>query len=140
MLLVKSVEILYVNGDYSEILAEISRPLDIRPVNNFVQEQEIQMAKEMVKGIEFCNRDGDSVLIGMTKDVQAAIGLPFQAFNDMGEQIATLSSELARSKKKILNLEKEKSTLSIRLNNICKLGFFKRLKFLFLKRLALNEN
>jgi hypothetical protein len=49
---------------------------------------------ETVKGQKFVNARGEAVVIGMSKAVQDAIGLPMEAFNKQGKEIHFLRDEI----------------------------------------------
>lgn len=48
---------------------------------------------ETVKGTKFTNARGEKVVIGMSKAVQDAIGLPMEAFSKQNQEITCLRNE-----------------------------------------------
>lgn len=65
-------------------------------------------------------RTGERYEIGMTKDVQDKIGLPFEAFDNMAQ-------DLAEKRDEINTLKKDKASLVREAKALQKLGFLDRL-------------
>jgi len=119
MICIKSIEVLEVEREHVE-MAHLTPPYqEVLPIGE--ESIEIKVLYEMVRGRRFINHDGKEVCIGMTKQVQDAIGLPFAVFENMEKKIGDL--QLARDTTKF-----KLDRLCCRLNNT---GFWGRLKWLF---------
>lgn len=126
MILVKDIEIEYVETekDLKQKIFEVKNnpsvnyksPIDNHkdPIDN--HKDSIEIYEELVCGRRFTNARGETVAIGMRKQVQQAIGLPFEAFENMNKTTSRINQQMKKQRKE---LEKIKS-----------LGFLKRLKFL----------
>lgn len=114
MKLVKSVEIIEVDEE-------------IKPVFHFDpvmvgDEQALmnqQIHEEIVRGRRFRNAKGYDVVIGITKEVQDTIGLPFEAFDTM-ERLVNDSLKMNESLRKRVNTA----------------SFWQRIKYLFSGKLS----
>lgn len=80
----------------------------------------IEVTEEMVKGETFCTANGDTICIGMTKEVQTAIGLPFNEFDSLRER-------LYQNHLRIMDAERERYNVERRINRFKNLGYWKRL-------------
>ena len=80
--------------------------------------------KEVIHGRIFNNARGEEVCIAMTREVQIAIGLPFEVFEDQGKKITNLSAEVGH-KNALLVLS------GLKLSMYEGATFFERLKYLF---------
>lgn len=78
--------------------------------------EEMKIETEIVRGRMFVNSRGERVCIGIKKNVQDLIGLPFEAFEAQ-------QALIAREQRRVFNLENE-------IKGIKALKFWKRLKFL----------
>ena len=98
MILVKNVEVskiandVYVTDFAPEILMQegIGSPIP-----------DTKISSEVVVGRLFMNADGKRIIIGMTKKVQDAIGLPFEAFESQTNTIAHLTTAYSREMKHV---------------------------------------
>lgn len=80
--------------------------------------------KESIHGRIFRNSRGEDICIGMTREVQITIGLPFEAFESQNKQIEDLSREVGRNRAQLV-------LSSLQLSIYEGAGFFQRLKYLF---------
>ncbi|NIU12591.1 MAG: hypothetical protein GWN76_00800 [candidate division Zixibacteria bacterium] len=79
---------------------------------------------ELVRGTTFINDRGQEITIGMTQEVQEAIGLPMDVFNSQTEQIDKLNHEVAQKVQEVKELKtalKDYRTMTV----------WGRVKFLF---------
>lgn len=115
MIVVKNIEIDTVKED--TILAYHFHPEELSSVP---PDREIRhdVTEEMIHGKRFINHRGEEFCIGMSEDVQKAIGLPFEAYED-------LTSSLKSCQSRYRNLQQ----------SIPK-TFWERLKFLFTGKLC----
>ncbi len=124
MLAIKSIKIVQIDGDRLEF-AQQQNIADVRvfDVNNKPCKMDVSEAYEAIKGKRFFNAQGKEFCIGMSKQVQDAIGLPFEVFDGMRQQ-RKINIE------KITRLYVETVDLKDQLNQHNKAGFWKRLKYL----------
>lgn len=52
-----------------------------------IGERELNLFRERIQGWRFTNSHGDEVYIGMSKEAQLAIGLPFEAFENLQKEL-----------------------------------------------------
>ena len=128
MILVKSIEIMEVSDNFVyEIYEKIGNP-HISYNERDSLEKELKLTREVIKGQRFINKRGESVYIGMTKEVQDILGLPFYVFKDLTNLNRNLQKQLD-------TLIKDKKDLELEIKNIENTGFLRRLKYLFTGKL-----
>lgn len=121
MICIKSIEVIEVERDDVEV-AHFRWPDGYFETGDYESSpMTADLTYEMVRGRVFRNANGQEVCIGMSKQVQDAIGLPFAVFENMEKKIGDL--QLARDTTKF-----KLDRLCCRLNNT---GFWGRLKWLF---------
>jgi len=106
--------------DKVEIFKFQNPEFDINPLEH----PQMQIHTEMIKGRRFVNAKGKQICIGMSKEVQELIGLPFEVFENLQKDI-----ENERALNKSLNeslLEHEQ------------MGFIDRMKYLKIYRKILK--
>ena len=128
MILVKSIEVMEVPNNFIyEMHAKIGDPyISYSERENL--EKELKLTREIIKGQKFINIKGQTVCIGMRKEVQDFIGLPFHVFSNLTD----FNRQLQKSLDRII---KEKGELEEKLKKINSYGFLQRLKYLFTKQL-----
>ena len=125
MILIKNIEVEVVSNDYVyEMYEKMGKPSISYGERDYL-EKELKMTKELIRGQRFINNRGETVCIGMTKQVQDTIGLSFQAF----ENLRRYNEELREHLRNMRNNEKTA------VNKIEHSGFLTRLKYLFTKQL-----
>jgi len=125
MILIKNIEVEVVSNDYVyEMYEKMGNPYVSYNERDHL-EKELKMTKELIRGERFINNRGETVCIGMTKQVQDTIGLSFQAF----ERLHRYNKEL---REHLQNVRKQEKTA---VNKIEHSGFLTRLKYLFTKQL-----
>ncbi len=116
MVCVKSIELVEV--DRNRIEFGSFPPLDVRShTGGILPVKDIDITREMIKGRVFRNSLGRKVCIGMRKEVQDALGLPFEAFDGLRDQV--------EQKNLIVN------DLLEQINVIKNMGFWGRFRCLF---------
>lgn len=85
-----------------------------------------EVKTEMVTGKVFVNNNGERICIGMTKQVQDLIGLPFSAFDNMAKRIDEDNAT-------IRNLNVSVSQYKSEIDKYKTARFIDRLKYLFTK-------
>jgi len=124
MICIKSIEVIEVERDDVEV-AHFRWPDGYFETGDYeCSPMTAELTYEMVRGRRFRNRDGKEVCMGMTKQVQDAVGLPFEAFEDMEKEIYSLNKERKRLKQEVGDLTRA----LMKLHNT---GFWGRLKWLF---------
>jgi hypothetical protein len=101
MLLVESIQVREVRGDHTQIntLMQEVRAFDpSAPVGQIIK-------TELVRGRRFVNAEGREFCIGMTKEVEEVLGLPFDIYEDMSSQIYQIGAVLRREEIKTQRLE-----------------------------------
>lgn len=106
MICVESVKIIKLDRSRVEILDEYDRKISIYDPTK--PKPEIRRIMETIYSRCFMNVDGQEVYIGMSKQVQEALGLPFDAFDSMSKRLRDnsdiinhLDGELASQKQTI---------------------------------------
>ena len=128
MILVKSIEIMEVSDNFVyEIYEKMGNP-HISYNERESLETKLKLTREIIKGQRFINKRGESVYIGMTKEVQDILGLPLHVFNDLTNFNRNLQ-------KRLDNVIKYKKDLELKIKNIENTGFLRRLKYLFTGKL-----
>ncbi|MFH1777587.1 MAG: hypothetical protein ABH952_08545 [Candidatus Omnitrophota bacterium] len=84
----------------------------------------IEITYEMIHGRTFVNANGEEFCIGLSEQAQTAIGLPFEAFENMSNEIEKLQIHIGDLRKKY-NIARDK------INQYETMGLWKRIKFLF---------
>ena len=128
MILVKSIEIMEVSDNFVyEIYEKMVNP-HISYNERESLETKLKLTREIIKGQRFINKRGESVYIGMIKEVQDILGLPFHVFND-------LTNFNRKLQKQLDTLIKDKKDLELKIKNFENIGFLRRLKYLFTSKL-----
>jgi len=119
MLLVKSIEVIEVNADICDLFHK-QQPSDTA----LPQVGTVHITKEMVSGKQFTNAQGQTICIGMSKQVQDAIGLPFEVLDNLNKALFDDNEAiLARDTK----IQRQKDRINFYVN----MSFWKKLKYLF---------
>jgi len=61
----------------------------------------VSVTTEMIHGRVFTNKRGEHVCIGLTKEVQDALGLPFDKFDDLRRRVTQLDLNVVRMKNEL---------------------------------------
>lgn len=120
MILVESVKVRLVRGDQTNIVTQ-------RPVVGVYDPSVIMEASvktEVVRGRRFVDASGEEFCIGMTKEVEATLKLPFDIYEDMSSQVCQIRAILLREEKKTYRLEN-------RLKAIKEMSFWERFSRVF---------
>ena len=104
MIVVTKIEILKTEKDYHEIMSDMnSNGLMMNPSNP----DELQLTIEMIRGRTFRNPvNNEFIVIGWTLDVQEALSIPFELFEQMDKQIVKLNDEINTIHKEINTIRK----------------------------------
>jgi len=163
MILIESIKIIKTERDFHEVY-QIANMNDMNyydPEFEVVPE-EMGITVEMVRGRRFVNCRREEVVIGMTKEVQDFIGLPMEAFENMGGcDLYQALEKYDKEKKEHMrdNKDNEKAfrqfskdmnnnldkvidrchNLIVERNRLHNMGFWYRLKFLFIGSKFLND-
>lgn len=125
MILIKDIEVVIVPNNYVyEMYEKMGKPSISYGERDYL-EKELKMTKELIRGERFINTRGETVYIGMTKQVQDTIGLSFRAFENLRRYNEELRAHLQDVRKQ------EKTAV----NKIKNSGFLTRLNYLFTKQL-----
>lgn len=119
------------NIDSREIVIHRADPIkSMRPfcVPDMLTGEDIIVKQEVIDGQTFFNSKGEKVVIGWREDIQEALGLPFKAFEDMNRDNERLHRE-------IWDLEKTIKVYMDRHTEVLESSFWKRLKFLFTRKI-----
>ncbi len=128
MILIKDIEVVIVPNNYVyEMYEKMGKPSISYGERDYL-EKELKMTKELIRGERFINTRGETVCIGMTKQVQDTIGLSFQALNTLTK----FNRELQRD---LNNTIADKKKLEEKIKKINSYGFLTRLNYLFTKQL-----
>ena len=128
MIVIRSIDIVNVPNDwYKFVSLDDSRFRRSVYLANPDARENIEIKTEMVKGKIFVNRNGKKFCIGMSEQVQNAIGLPFEVFESQQRAVDIWYAEYVKS-------DTRKRELEILNNKIIKLNFWQRLLFAFTKK------
>ena len=97
MIVIESIKTMEVDRDEWEIY-HYGPTMNRVPCNSECMES---VTSEMIRGRTFVNAHGRRVCIGMSKQVQDAIGLPARAFENMSEHIENSNILINAMKKRI---------------------------------------
>jgi len=95
----------------------------------------IEYDVEHVNGERFINARGETVCIGMTKHVQDAVGLPFEAFSNMNKELDSLRASFASHVRQIKDLSATLAVSTTKLDAASSASLWKRIRYVFTKRL-----
>ena len=123
MLAIKSIEVVEVERDRLEV-ADWQGIKDVRvyDTNGTPSKMDVAHAFETIEGRIFVNSNGLELCIGMSKQVQDAIGLPFKAFED-AEKV------LNRRWDDIMDLKRINEDQQKKLEVVKDANFWKRFKY-----------
>lgn len=129
MICIKSIQTVEVDEDQLGLIFFPPRTA-LKPEDMFKAEEQ-EVTKEMVIGRKFINIEGKSLCIGIAKEVQKALGLPFEAFEDMNilieRQQNTIYSMGTKQREAITKINKYQKIIS----KLGRANFWDRLKYLF---------
>lgn len=86
----------------------------------------MDVEQEIVRGVRYFNDKGKEICIGIPKEIQGILGLPFSDFNRLENNLKVFRTE----NKKI---RQELNSVTSELDEFKTMSFWKRLKFLFTK-------
>lgn len=132
MLVVKSIEVVEVNTDV--FFVRRPRGIDKYPTSagGMVALRDEQVV-DMVKGRRFINQNGNEFCIGMTRQAQTALGVPFEAIDTMKLALEEAAAQLRTSRK---DAEQQRAKVAVLENKINGARFWNRLKYLLTGRLS----
>jgi hypothetical protein len=129
MICVTKIETVVVERDVFEILKfdppECGFHDDIDPA------LQVKAVREAVKGYMFGNAKGERVCIGWTLEGQEAVGLPFEAFDNMSRELRDEKEGHGVTRRILSRLADENLHNLQALSVIDRWGFWARLVFLF---------
>lgn len=102
--------------------------VDAISANGVLPSGRLTVEEKVVTGERFRNLNGDDVVIGMTAEVQEAIGLPFSVFRNMQGENDSLRSSLRQSQAQGARLYSEIEDLSNQVENA---SLWERVKYVF---------
>ena len=116
MILIKNVEVLIVDGNETRITK-----LDHIPCSTEEYQEQLKTHIEIVRGRKFVNCRGEEICLGIKRDVQDLLGLPFY--------------EAERNTKIIGKQYEQINTMTSRIIGILNATLWQRIKFLFTKKI-----
>lgn len=124
MLCITKIEVVNVPEDKLDLYYCNDPFANVLPIEGTYPVEYAEVKREHVNGKIFINNRHEEICIGMSKQVQDLIGLPFEVYDNMNKEIKSLSGNYNY-------VNKLYKKLDIELEKYKKLTFFKRLKFLF---------
>lgn len=106
-----------------------SKPFSLRSIDAY---EAVQSIEEIIHGKIFVNAHGDKVCIGMAKDVQAALGLPFEALSNMEVNLDKSNLSLSMARKDAARLEAKFVAKTEEIKTFHEASFLHRLRWAFL--------
>lgn len=141
MKLIKSVEVIDIPEDCTKVrTVPYPHLTEFALKHKIATEEEVaKIHSETVRGQRFVNANGEEVIIGMSKDVQELIGLPFECFNmNAHNEIENLKKDLKQSDEYAVRQAKQlanqlffREQFEKRIEDVCSLGIWGRIKFVF---------
>jgi hypothetical protein len=126
MILIKSVE-LYITKENSVTLARVRQVPPTSSKGDYVKLIDCEIREELINGECFKNVHGQKVVLGWSKEVGEAIGLPMTIFKDQTNHINYLERNLSE-------LRDINEVLYERVTDFTDMSFWQRLKFLFRRK------
>lgn len=134
MILVKSVETEQVHGKQIQ--------LALMPEFNSLwqndEPSETHYSTEVVEAQVFINSRGEELIVGISKEVQRALGIPMETIQDMHNTIDQLQHKINRMNRDFIAMTREHGRVCKQLDIANKrkqlvesAGLWKRIKFLF---------
>jgi len=124
MILIQEIKVIQTDLDPITIASALSCSYEPMRAKNIPPE----ITTEMIRGRRFVNHQGEEVCIGMSKQVQEAIGLPFEVYDNMQSSISFLE-------KRCQNLNNENFWLRNRIGfmeeRFQSINLWGRIKFVF---------
>ena len=127
MLCITKIEVVNVPEDKLDLYYFDSPFANVLPIEGTDPIEYTEVKVEHIKGRVFINNRHEEICIGMSKQVQDLIGLPFYVYEKMSRENESLLSNYNYVNKLYKKVDTE-------LDKYKKLTFFKRLKFLFTKK------
>lgn len=128
MILVRDIETVETNRDWCEIAH-----FDDIPLNPYDEStpMNLELRKEFIRGREFVNSRGESIILGATGKVQEILGLPFQVFENMQNNLVYYMRQERTLQNTIANKDQEIQFLQQCLNNWKTMTLWERIKNVF---------
>lgn len=122
MIVVTDIKYMVCQEDQLRIAYMEKQPISVFGFNHEVEK--INVTNEVIRGRYFVNNKGDEVCLSYKKDIQDLLGLPFEVFENLSNDIKILQG---------LNFKitKEKDKEEAKLKTFLNMSFWDRLKFLF---------
>ena len=124
MLLIRAINVIQTDLDPITIASALSCSYEPMRANYIPPE----ITTEMVRGRRFVNHQGEEVCIGMSKQVQEAIGLPFEVYDNMQSSISFLEKRCQNLNNENFNLRNRIRFMEERFQSI---NLWGRIKFVF---------
>lgn len=125
MIVVTGIEICHCERDSYEVHRLTEEPTSINMSNDVFRCPDIET--EIIRGRLFVNARGEEVCLGASEDIQKALGIPMEAFDN-------LRKEVEKATLKVFYLEEVKDEYRFELLALRKkyktMSFLNRLKFL----------
>ena len=128
MILIKDIKILYTKEDIHRLRCELYPPIKELLIKQPGKAVPAKVTPEMVFGRIFRTATGEEICIGMTGAVQKAIGLPFEAFDN-------LQNELEEAKNSYNIICRTLNQQNKKLFTLQNMSWWQRLIFLFNKNI-----
>lgn len=129
MILIKDIEVVNCPDNIAEIYYNSCS--NVRLIYESNKSKYVEIGTEIINGTIFKNVNGDTVVIGAAKDVQDALGLPFEVFEKYNDTINSLRSTISTNKVTISQLRGRSAMYQKRLKNFNSSSFFKRCMMVF---------
>lgn len=128
MIFVEDVKVREVCGSYCSV-SRLVNPASVELTHEPLFEI------EHINGERFVNARGETVCIGMAKQVRDAIGLPFESFSNMNKELDSLRASFASHVRQIKDLSATLAVSTTKLDAASSASLWKRIRYVFTKRL-----
>ena len=129
MLVVKNIEVLEVDRSMLRVVYMDEQMVHNAPLCYDTAEETVPITTEMIVGEEFVNARGQKFCIGLSKQVQEAIGLPMKAFSGMSSKIETQRTTISQLKRKY-------GVVLAKIDKFESMKLWERIKYVFTNKVA----
>ncbi len=124
MLVVKNIEVIEVDTNMLRVVHQEEYDM---------AEETVNITTEMIRGEHFTNARGERFCIGMSKQVEEAIGLPMKIFTNM-------SSEMETQRITIAQLRQRYATALAKIDKFKSMKLWGRIKNVFTTQVVFRED
>ena len=103
MILIKSIEVAVVEGDLQSVIGRFQKQR-ADSLKTLILVENVALTEEMVYGRIYRTADGREIVIGMTKEVKDAIGLPYGVFENLTKELTAANNHYKAYRNWVVNM------------------------------------